>query len=772
MDDDEEILSDDAFDSEDEKMYGQHFSNRQAGGQASAGADSEADDDEDDGAEEEDGDFATLDQMLDESEAREKQERQKRKKRKRRGATAGHAASSDEEDDTDYDAMAQAAVGRRPKRERSGGSQQADRSELGAEDEYSVRPQSSLTAADLVASLDPSAATAKLRQRVDKTGAALAQPMPVPAQQRAERSVAYESTSKEVTAWQPTVKRNREADQLRFSNDTAHAGRRNVTSGSMQQKFKASSALEKEIESILQESGLEEDEVRKREDRELKQQVYTKEEVVERQKELQQTRALMFHQEKKAKRLKRIKSRSFRKLRKKDKEKAAELAQQESAELGGEAGEEARMKEERRRVEERMTQRHKNNSKWVKRQLALGKTAGGMNEGSRQAIAEQLRIGERLRRKVDDGQAGRDSDDEDDEEKEARWLEQTRQEVAVSGVGGNLWSDSTDGPAPEETQKGLFAMKFMQKAAEKQQAHVRDLLDEMDAEQSGSEEEDRKSDSEGGGDSSAEDEPQEDPRKASRRRKQLAAARAGRRTVGAEPGSDAESDDGARAGDNERLAEAARKWAPAAATRTQLSEAVAVQTGSSKILPEPDFPEVEGSAAAASSSSVSVLSSAGPKEAAEEVVAMKPATATASAPEWETVGPADGASSNPWLNQNGGGNKVRQKRRMGTETTDILGLAAGVPPAADDAAAKSKAAEGSADAGDAGKPQQLTRQALLERAFVGTPPAPQPYAVGCCCLTQRSVVQGESRKPTLSRRRPSSSTASRTSSSRRRCQKR
>ena len=83
------------------------------------------------------------------------------KKRKQRGATAGHAASSDDtdtDDDTDYDAMAQAAVGRRPKRERSGGSQQADRSELGAEDEYSVRPQSSLTAADLVASLEAFAA--------------------------------------------------------------------------------------------------------------------------------------------------------------------------------------------------------------------------------------------------------------------------------------------------------------------------------------------------------------------------------------------------------------------------------------------------------------------------------------------------------------------------------------------------------------------------------------------------------------------------------------
>ena len=53
----------------------------------------------------------------------------------------------------------------------------------------------------------------------------------------------------------------------------------------MQQNFSATSELETEIEAILKETGLEEDEVRKREDRELKQNMFTKEEVLQRQQD-------------------------------------------------------------------------------------------------------------------------------------------------------------------------------------------------------------------------------------------------------------------------------------------------------------------------------------------------------------------------------------------------------------------------------------------------------------------------------------------------------
>jgi U3 small nucleolar RNA-associated protein 14 len=751
-DEDEDILSDDAFGSDDEKQYGEHFSNRQSGGEAYS-----------EDSDEEDGDYVTIDDMLDEAETRERKEKaQKKTKNKRRRGDMVDDDDDDDDgiDDEQYERMAEAALGRPKRAARGDRAVLPDRTEFGAEDEYNVRSQSSVTAADLVDSLGASAQTEKLKQRVGKAGAALSQPMPAPAQQRVERSVAYEATSKEITDWQPTVKRNREADQLRFSRDSSHAGRRNVTTGSMQQNFSATSELETEIEAILKETGLEEDEVRKREDRELKQNMFTKEEVLQRQQELRQMRTLMFHQEKKAKRLKRIKSRSHRRLRKKDKEKEQELTAQETAELGGEAGEEARMKEERRRAQERMTQRHKNNSKWIKRQLALGKSAAGMSDSSRQAIAEQLKMGERLRRKVNDGAARSDSDDEDDDEKEARWLEQTRQELSSSAVGGNLWSDNAAGPPPEQTQKGLFAMKFMQKAAEKQQSNMRDLLAEMDEEAVPSEEEDsgggarsgnsREDDGRGEGsddeldngvsdDEEEEEEPQENPRTASRRRKQAAAARAdGRRTIGASS-DDAEEDGGIRAADSERLNEATRNTRASKATRTQLSGSVAVAAAdSSVVIPVPEFPD-EASDTGASVTVRSSGAQAGEEAAVqptkpkrEQLLPSAPAAATvASAPEWETVEAGDGDSANPWLNQNGGGNKVRQKRRMGdskSEAAAVLGLRHG---AGRDGSGSTASKDGDSDdeGGNEGagstqtssKPRgkQLSQQELLERAFVG-----------------------------------------------------
>ena len=99
-------------------------------------------------------------------------------------------------------------------------------------------------------------------------------------------------------------------------------------------------------------------------------------------------------------------------------------------------------------------------------------------------------------------------------------------------------------------------------------------------------------------------------------------------------------------------------------------------------MPVPEFPEEAGDTTASvtvrSSASKAVPAHKNPPKPLEPA-----ATTVASAPEWETVGPdrevADGSdsASNPWLNQHGGGNKVRQKRRMGEgkrEGAAVLGL--------------------------------------------------------------------------------------------------
>ena len=50
------------------------------------------------------------------------------------------------------------------------------------------------------------------------------------------------------------------------------------------------------------------------------------------------------------------------------------------------------------RAKERLTLKHRNSSKWARRALKRGMDV--MDEGTKAAVAEQLRLGEELRRKV------------------------------------------------------------------------------------------------------------------------------------------------------------------------------------------------------------------------------------------------------------------------------------------------------------------------------------------------------------------------------------
>jgi hypothetical protein len=136
-----------------------------------------------------------------------------------------------------------------------------------------------------------------------------------------------------------------------------------------------------------------------------------------------------------------------------------------------------------------MSQRHKNNSKWVKRQLSLNRDQ--QTDSSRAAIAQQLRIGERLRRKVTGDRKGDSEEEESDDE---AWLEAARKEAKDSEIGQNLWAEpGQKEEAVEKAQGGLLGMKFMQRGAEKSQHDVRDLLEQLED----SEEEEQEDDAEG-----------------------------------------------------------------------------------------------------------------------------------------------------------------------------------------------------------------------------------------------------------------------------------
>jgi hypothetical protein len=60
--------------------------------------------------------------------------------------------------------------------------------------------------------------------------------------------------------------------------------------------------------------------------------------------------------------------------------------------------------------QERLTLKHRNSSKWARRALKRGQAA--MDPSTREAIAEQLALGQQLRRRVE-GRRGNDSGDDD-----------------------------------------------------------------------------------------------------------------------------------------------------------------------------------------------------------------------------------------------------------------------------------------------------------------------------------------------------------------------
>lgn len=225
--------------------------------------------------------------------------------------------------------------------------------------------------------------------------------------------------------------------------------------------------MEKQIEQALADAGLKDEELEAFEA--LKLNKLSVKEVEERQRELRMMRELMFRHEAKAKRLRKIKSKSYRKLQRKEKMKLeADLGG-----IGGQVDEEATVEDQMQaaleRAEERMTLKHKNTSQWAKRAIARGQH----DEGTRDAILEQLQRGQDLRRKIE-GDAVEESDsDYSDEEKVT---------AELNKMSNELEADDT------QPEKGVFAMKFMQDAAKREAAATKAMVDDFKEEWLGEQE--------------------------------------------------------------------------------------------------------------------------------------------------------------------------------------------------------------------------------------------------------------------------------------------
>lgn len=480
---DVEIEEDEAFNSEDERKYGDLFASISARREKNAASDEEErEEDEDDESEDENGGGMLLSDMLNGSNDKEIARKAAEEERQRLKLLE--------------------TLDLKPKKPKT---KTAERTEVVDENEHYVPPSRGsvkLNIADLMGNVgsihsngkdadavELSAANATLRKQLAKLGKekTVVQPVARVVQERLERKMNYKESQKEVSDWIPFVQANRKSEHLSFV-ALNQAQRQKLTTASIMASHEPATDMEKRVQSLLKAGGVENEKmIRKKEERELMSSEISHEDVVARRKELQKMRALMYYEEQKSKRIKKIKSKLYHKLKKKRGRREAEKRQALLWETNPELAKEMAEKEERKRIKLRMTLKHRNTSKWMKKALKRG---GGGTDGAKAAVLEQLRERELLHQKimggkkhVKDGETS-ESDDEDDSSLGPEGVKRKLREKAVSVLREIDEDANEDDDAKSTKKKGIFGMKFMQHSLQKQRQAARmqaqALLDEID----------------------------------------------------------------------------------------------------------------------------------------------------------------------------------------------------------------------------------------------------------------------------------------------------
>ena len=466
---DEEIDSDEAFDSEDEERFG-HLEfpsdKRRRADEGGAAADDGYDSEEEEEPSYETGPApapaAAAGPADDDAAA---------------GAYEGDDESGPESDDEErYQAMVGAVARARdaaaPRARRAG----PVATEALPEDEFNVQGGAArpVTLAGLVGSLaaDPAVKTTQLRKDLERLQARAAPtepPQPRVVRERAERRAGYGFAKKDVSKWQALVKENREAPTLAFKNRMGKELEQTRTTSALASKFRAEGDMEREVAALLAGAAGAQEAERLQLDA-LEEHALGAEEQRARQAKLAKMRHLMFYHEMKAKRTKAIKSKSYhRHLKKQEQGKRAKAG---PVELDAAQAAEAKEQAEFLRAQERLTLRHKNTSRWARRALKRGMAV--MDDGTKQALGEQLRISEALKRKVEMADASEESESEssslsDGDAGADDGGAPPKSAKAKAAVLRELEED----PEAALPEKGLFALPFMKRALQRKRTSAK-----------------------------------------------------------------------------------------------------------------------------------------------------------------------------------------------------------------------------------------------------------------------------------------------------------
>lgn len=477
---DSEIDEDEAFDSDDEQAYGGFFQSKPAKQGAKNAELSDGDNEEDDVDDDDDaagGDL--LSDLLGTTSATRLSTRQPDNNEATGDADDSALENSDDEDAGEPKNLSALADGLVPERKKK------KLAEIALDSSVTADASGELTLSALLGGADADATTgddsglnlSKVKKQVRDLetdgGAALQAAVAPVLEERATRQLAYAEKKDDVDLFQTVVRRNRQKETMDFREQTPKM--ENLTAASLTSKFSAQTVLEKDVAALLKASDLNDRAIAEEEQAELAQLKVSKAEVVQRQQELAKMRALLFYEEQKQKRVKKIKSKLYHKIRNSQDKKQAEKQREQLRALDPALADALDRELAEKRAEERMTLKHTNTSKWVKHQLKRGTLA---DNGTRGAIAEQLRRGDELRRKVH--AAGSDDDDDEEDEDEDDADQENRSGDAVTRLQKRLEKQAgalvleIDGDEARAGQAtGLAGMKFMQRAVQKQREKAR-----------------------------------------------------------------------------------------------------------------------------------------------------------------------------------------------------------------------------------------------------------------------------------------------------------
>ncbi|CDF91130.1 ZYBA0S10-00386g1_1 [Zygosaccharomyces bailii CLIB 213] len=328
---------------------------------------------------------------------------------------------------------------------------------VGKENEYALPSNSSengsskLNLVDMMGVVDDEEAASRATL-VKDSSSTLSVPLPQRIQQRHERKAAYEISKDEMDKWKDIVQQNRRAEHITFPNTRSALA--SASSTFTRSSGQPQNELEEKVEKVLQESNLVDPEKGSTFE-ELATAKMSPEEMKRRTAEMRLLRDLMFREERKAKRLKKIKSKTYRRIKKKEMLKNKALAG---------VSDESDLDADVARAKERMTLKHKANSKWAKDIVKHGMTN---DAETREEMEHMLRQGERLRTKILD----RQSDEQDgaslsEIEKEEEFDKEAQKTPGKSGVMNMAFMKAAEAREREENRKTISTLKEARESGE------------------------------------------------------------------------------------------------------------------------------------------------------------------------------------------------------------------------------------------------------------------------------------------------------------------